>query len=143
MNLDDIHNLWAEDSKIDRTQLDTEALKIPELHSKYIKIYSGERMVLLRLEAEMSRLKLDKYEFYTQGPSQEHIDKGWDYPGGRILKNESNLYLDGDKQIIELSLKISYQKEKIDLLDNIIRTVNNRSFQIKNAIDFLRWSQGG
>ena len=35
MSTDDISEIWAEDAKIDETQLAQEAKKIPQLHSKY------------------------------------------------------------------------------------------------------------
>ena len=143
MKLEDIHDMWDRDSKINPSELDIEALKVSELHAKYLKVFHKERLILLKLEKDLQVLKRDKYEFYTQGPSEEHLKRGWEYPGVRILKNEANIYLDSDHDIIDLSLRIAYQKEKIDLIENIIRSLNSRNFQIKHAIDFLKWSQGG
>lgn len=142
MKLEEIHNLWEEDSQMDASRLDEEALNIPKLHSKYTKIYSKERMELLKLEAQHKPLKLDKREFYTQGPSKEQLDKGWSFPGGKILKNEVDHYLDADSDIIKLELKISIQKEKLHLLDSIVKTINNRSFHIGNAIEWIKWTNG-
>ena len=142
MKLDQIHEMWDIDSKIDPTELDRESLKISELHAKYFRIFNKERLVLLKFEKELTVLRKDKYEFYTQGPSDEHLKRGWTYPGGKILKNEANIYIDSDHDVVELSLKIAYQKEKIELLEHIIRSLNSRNFQIKHAIDFLRWSHG-
>ena len=91
----------------------------------------------------MKTLKLQKYEFYTQGPSKETQDKGWELPGkGMILKQEMPMYLEGDKDIIELSLKIGYQQEKVELLESIIKSLTNRGFQIKAAIDFYKFTMG-
>jgi hypothetical protein len=143
MKIEEIHSLWEVDSRIDPTELDTEALKVSQLQSKYMKIYTAERKELLIMETKLPHLRREKYEFFTQGPSDEHIKKGWKYPGGKILKNEANIYIDSDSDVIELTLKIAWQREKVDLLESIIRSLNNRGFQIKNAIDYLRWSQGG
>ena len=49
MNLDDYYNAWAEDSKIDRTELGEESIRIPQLHHKYYRFYSAERMKLVKL----------------------------------------------------------------------------------------------
>ena len=143
MTLDEIHSAWAEDSKIDISTLEIESIKIPKVHAKYMKIWSNERGLILKLESDLEILKRDKYEFYTQGPSEKHREMGWEWPGTKILKNEVPTYMNGDKDIIKLSLQISYQKEKLNLLDGIIKMLNNRSFQIKNAIDYLKWKQGG
>ena len=144
MNIDDILNFWQEDVKIDRTELGDEALNIPKLHHKYYEIYVKERLTLRKFEAELKQLKLDKYEFLTQGPNEETKDKGWRLPAkGMILKGDIPMYLEADQDIINLSLKIGLQQEKIELLDSIIKSIMNRNFVIKNAIDWNRFTMGG
>ena len=91
----------------------------------------------------MRQLKLAKYEFYTQGPTKETQDLGWELPArGMILKAEMPMYLEGDKDIIELSLKIGLQQEKVELLESIIKSLSNRGFQIKAAIDWFKFTMG-
>jgi hypothetical protein len=91
----------------------------------------------------MKQLKLDKYEFLTQGPNEETKDRGWKLPPkGMILKSDIPMYLDSDQEIINQSLKIGYQQEKIELLDSIIKTVMNRNFIIRNAIDWQKFTMG-
>jgi hypothetical protein len=135
--------MWEQDSVVDRQQLDTEALKLSTLHHKYYKVYTHERLLLRKYEADLKVLKLEKYEFYTQGPTKETHEKGWQLPPmGKILKADASTYVDADKDIIELSLKIGIQHEKIDLLESIIKNIMNRGFQIKSAIDFIRFQSG-
>jgi hypothetical protein len=144
VKIEDIFALWEADSKIDRTELSDESLKIPQLHHKYYKIFTNERLLLRKLEADAKILKLEKYEFYTQGHTKETQEKGWELPArGMILKADLPMYMESDKEIIELNLKIGYQLEKIELLENIIKTISNRGFQIKNAIDWNKFIQGG
>ena len=38
--------------------------------------------------------------------------------------------------------KIAYQKEKINYLESIIKTVVNRNFLIKNIIDWRKFTSG-
>lgn len=143
MKLEDIYEHWQEDSKIDRTELGEESLKIPQLHYKYFKMYSTERLMLKKYEADMKQLKLSKYEFYTQGPTKESKDLGWDLPPiGKVLKSDASTYVDADKNVIELSLKISMQQEKLDLLDSIIKSLNNRGYNIHSAIEWEKFKVG-
>ena len=143
MKLDDIFGLWEEDSKIDRSELGDAALKISQLHNKYYRIFVNERLVLRKYEAEMKRLKLAKHEFFLLGPTEETRDAGWDLPAvGKPLKSDIPTYLDADKDIIELSLKIGMQNEKIELLASIIKTIAQRSFNIKAAIEWERFKVG-
>ena len=60
-----------------------------------------------------------------------------------ILKQEVQWYMDADKDIIDVSLKIGIQQEKIEMLTSIVQTLNNRGYQIKNAIDWLKFINGG
>jgi hypothetical protein len=91
----------------------------------------------------MKQLKLDKYEFLTQGPNEETKDKGWKLPPkGMILKGDIPMYLEADQDVINLSLKIGYQQEKIDLLESIIKTIINRGFLIKSAIEWQKFTMG-
>ena len=144
MKLDDIFALWEQDSQIDRNALDDEALKLSQLHHKYHRIYTNERLVLRKYEAELKTLKLDKYEFYTQGPTKETQDRGWQLPPiGKIIRSDVGQYLDADKDIIELNLRIGVQHEKIELLESIIKTISNRGFQIKTAVDWIKYTGGG
>jgi hypothetical protein len=144
MKLDSIYALWAEDSKIDRLDLGEESLKISSLHQKYSQIYTNEKIRLREYEAALKVLKLEKYEFYTQGPTNETQEKGWELPAiGKIIRSDVQQYIEADKEIIELTLKIGIQNEKVSLLDSIIKNLFNRGFQIKNAIDWMKYTSGG
>lgn len=143
MKLESIFELWDQDSKIRREDLSEESLKISTLHSKYHKIYTQERLTLRKYEHELKQLKLDKYEFYTQGPTKETMEKGWQLPPvGKVIRSDVDKYMDADKDIIQLALKIGVQHEKIELLESILKTIHNRGFQIKNAIDWIKFTSG-
>jgi hypothetical protein len=144
LTLDEIFDLWKEDCDIDRQDLGQSALDIAKLHHKYYRIFSQERLTYKKIESEVKRLKLEKYEFFTDGPTEEQIEKGWVLPAkGRILKSDVNMYLDSDKEIINMNLKLAYQMEKLELLESIIKTITNRGFQIRAAIDWAKFQTGG
>jgi len=143
MKLEEIHDLWESDSKIDKTELAGESLKIPQLHHKYYKIYSNEKLVLKKLNSEYKQLKLAKFEFLTQGPNEETDEKGWELPAiGRVLKADVQNYIEADKDIINLSLKIGLQEEKVEFLESIIRSLNNRGYNIHTALEFIKFTNG-
>jgi hypothetical protein len=143
MKLKMIYALWAEDSKIDRMDLGEESLKISSLHQKYMEIYTNEKIFLRKYESELKIMKLEKYEFYTQGPTKETQEKGWELPAiGKIIRSDVQQYIEADEDVIELSLKIGVQHEKVSLLESIVKNISNRGFQIKNAIDFIKFQEG-
>ena len=144
MNIDQIRELWEADSEIDKTELGDEALKIAKLHAKYMRHLSDERLLLRKLEADMKVLKRDKYEFYTLGPTKEQKMNGWELPArGMVLKQDINIYMEADKEIVELSLRIGMQQEKVELLDSILRSIMSRGYQLKTALDHLKFTMGG
>jgi hypothetical protein len=144
MKLESIFDMWDQDSRVDRQRLDEEALNISVLHAKYHRIFTNERLALRKYEAELKELKLQKFEFYTQGPTKETVELGWQLPPiGKVLKADANTYVDADKDIINLSLKIGIQHEKIGLLESIIRTLQNRGYNIRAAIDYIKFTSGG
>jgi hypothetical protein len=143
MTLEEILESWEQDCIVDKTELAEEALKIPNLHSKYLRILSTEKLKLKKLESEYKILKLEKYEFYTQGHTEDTMKKGWQLPAkGMILKADIPMYMEADEDIINSTLKISYQNEKIEALDTIIRSVMNRGYHIKSAIDWNKFIMG-
>ena len=144
MTLEEIFEEWSKDSKLDKAEIGNAALGIAKLHNKYYQMLSRERLTLKKLESEFKELKLEKYEFYTDGPTQEQIEKGWKLPAkGKILKTQISEYLDADSDIIKMNLKISYQSEKVETLNSILKTISTMGFHIKSYIDWERFKVGG
>lgn len=143
MKLEEIQILWEKNSQIDRSELGEESLKIAQYHSIYFKIYSDERLLLKKLEQQFKILLKIKFEYYNGNLSQEeHKQYGWSPFSLRVLKTDLQIYIDSDTDIHTSQIKLEYQKEKINYLENIIKALNNRNFQIKNAIDWSKFMNG-
>jgi len=143
MTLDQMVEEWRLDATVDSTELGIASLKIPELHSKYLKIYFDERRKLKALEFQSKDLSLKKYEYYNGKLSQEELDElNWEPFVKRLMKNEVDMYLDSDKDIIQNNVRIINQKEKLAFLEEVLKNVNQRNFQIKNAIEWKKFTQG-
>jgi hypothetical protein len=144
MKLDEIFDLWSQDSEINTAGIDKEAVKIPKLHNKYYKIFSQERLALRKVETEYKQLYLDKYEYFMGTLDKESlIDHNWMPNPRTILKSDIPMHLEADQDIINMTLKIAYQKEKITLLESIIKNITDRGYMIKNYIDWQRFTNGG
>ena len=143
MKIEDIFSEWEEDSTIDQTELGGAALNLAKLHHKYYRMLVNEKMILRTHESNLKVLKLEKHEFFTQGPNEETQKKGWELPArGIILKADIPMYMDADKDIINLSLKIGLQNEKVQALESIIKTINAMGYNIKAAIDWQKFING-
>lgn len=143
MKLEDIHTEWAKDSKINPTDLANESLNTPKLHGKYLQILSGERLRLKKLKEEKKALALTKTEYFMGRLSKDELTQlGWEPFYLKLLKQDVPAYLEADKEMIKLNLTIGMQEEKVEVLQDIIKTVGNRGFQIKNYIDWKKFENG-
>jgi hypothetical protein len=144
MKLDDIMDLWAEDARMDDTELGNESLRIPMLHHKYYKIFVQEGLLLKKLEQDYKSLYKLKYEYYMGVLDQETLtEKGWDPNPLKILKQDMSIYMEGDADLQLIQAKIDIQKQKISFLESAIKTIINRGFLIKNAIEWEKFKVGG
>ena len=100
--LEDLEKLWSNDCKVDKSELDNEALRIPELHSKYYKLYIREKISLRSYEEDSKKLYKDKWEYYNGKLSQEELkEKGLEQFPLKILRQDIEVYIQADKDIIE------------------------------------------
>lgn len=143
MKFEELFSEWEKDSVIDKTELADEAIKIPKLHHKYYSLLSKERASLKKLELDMKHLKLDKYEFYTMGHTEETKKKDWKLPPrGVILKQDLNIYMEADHDIVDMSLRIGILQEKIEFLVSILDSLKTRGYLLKTALDFQKFIMG-
>ena len=143
MKLDEIQLMWDRDAQIDRTELGEESLRIPQIHSKYFKIFTQERLVLRKMEADLKQLYRDKYEWYNGNISEETLKANeWEPNPLKILRTDIPMYIEADPQMQNLSLKIEMQKEKVDFVEAIIKSLTTRGFNIKSAIEWERFKMG-
>ena len=143
MKLEEIQELWAKDSKVDRTELGDEAIKIPQLHSKYFNIFSQERLALKKIEEDGKILYRDLWEYYQGSLDYETMQQyQWEQNPLKILKADIPVYLEGNKDWINYNLKKAYQKEKVEFLEAIIKSLNNRGFNINAAIQWEKFKVG-
>ena len=141
IDLDSIQSMWQSDSKIDPDNLHTESLNIPVLHAKYYEIYNT--VMLLRKKAEQQRknIRHERYEYFSGKADPEvYIDNP--FPKKIRDKDTMQKYLDADEKLSNCNLKIDYYDTTLRYLEEILKQVSNRTYQIKNAIEFMRFSSG-
>ncbi len=143
MKIEDIVSEWDKDSKIDETELGTEAAKIPKLHNKYLKFFMGERIVLFKMKAKNKKIRKDLLEYYLGELDRDELTAlGREQFYKKLLKNEVDTYIESDDLYIDSNLEVAMQQEKVDYLEAIIKSLNNRNFQIKSAIDWYKFTSG-
>jgi len=140
-DLESIQEMWERDAKIDPDNLHTESLNIPVLHSKYYEIYNN--IYLLRKKAEQQRknIRHERYEYFS-GKAEPEVYIENPFPKKIRDKETMQKYLDADEKLSGVSLKIDYYETMLKYLEEIIKQITNRTYQIKNALEFMRFNAG-
>jgi hypothetical protein len=140
-DLDLIQSLWEKDSQIDPDNLHTESLNIPALHAKYFQIYNN--IVLLKKKAEQQKrnIRHERYEYYT-GKADPDVYIEDPFPKKIRDKETLQKYLDADEKLSQICLKIEYYETMLNYLESILKIIQNRTYQIKNAIEFIKFQAG-
>ena len=141
MELDKIQSMWAEDAKIDPDNLHEESLKIPQLHSKYYTIYNTITLLRERAREQYAKVRLEIYNYYT-GKATAEVYAEEPFPYKVREKDAIQRHLEADDRMNKVDMKIKYYDIMLKFLEEIIRAVSNRTYQIKNAIEWNKFQAG-
>lgn len=144
MKLTELQEQWAEDSKIDETELGREAIRVPLLHSKYLTFLSKVKLQQRKAESDYFNTRRQKYRYYRGEMTRAELEElGWEqFQGNKPLKNEMDEFLQCDKDLIELQDKVEYFRTVIYTLEQIIRSINSRGWDIKTAVEWTKFTNG-
>jgi hypothetical protein len=143
MNLENLKEHITKDSIIDSTELGIEAIKIPQIHGKYINLLTDLKLLYTKQQQEYAILRLRKWKIYTGKASKEELELWKEDPFELdILKTDVDKFMDADQQLTDLKLKIALSETKIKMVEEFLKSVNNRNFMIKSAIDWQKMMNG-
>lgn len=143
MLFDDIKKMAEIDLKFNETDLDAESLRIPQLHGKYLNLLYDEKLVLRKWRNELSSLIKLKWEYYTGKMSEEQLKElNWQPFELRILKQDIELYMESDADLIQKKDRVFVQEEKVLYLESIIKMISNRQYHIRDAITWRKFING-
>jgi len=75
--------------------------------------------------------------------SREELEKlKWEPFELNILKTDVDKFIEADDDIINLEGKIAEKKEMVNYLDGVIKIVNGRQWNIRSAIDWIKFTNG-
>ena len=137
MKLEDIMKEWEDDAPIDSHNLDGESLKIPNLHAKYMEMYTKEKRTLREFKRRWKVVFQQRWEavIAKDGRPPDH--------NIRISKSEMEKhYVGADSELQEFERLLNEQEDKVDFLSGVLDNIKNRNWQIKNAIDWSKFQTG-
>ena len=141
MDLEKIQAMWEKDSHIDPDNLHDESLKMPQLHSKYYTLYNTITLLREKAREQYSKVRLERYNYYT-GKATAEVYAEEPFPYKVREKDAIQRHLEADDKMNKIDMKIKYYDVMLKFLEEIIRAVSNRTYQIKNAIEWNKFQAG-
>tara|TARA_Y100001951_G_C11239489_1_gene239616 strand:+ start:537 stop:971 length:435 start_codon:yes stop_codon:yes gene_type:complete len=141
IDLPTLQQMWEKDSKIDIDNLHTESLNIPVLHAKYYDIYNNFMLLRKKAEQQKKNTRHERYEYYS-GKADPDVYIKDPFPKKIRDKDTMNKYLDADERLSNVSMKIEYYDVMLRYIEEILKQITNRTYQIKNSIEFMRFTSG-
>jgi len=143
MTIDEIHSEWANDSKLNPLDLVGATVQTPKLHHKYLMVLLEYRKKNRILRNKLAQLRRLKQEYYSGVMPKADMDElGWEPFQLKILKQDMSKYIDQDNDVIKLTSMIGEVEETIFLLDEILKQLHSRGFQIRQMIDWIKYENG-
>ena len=140
MTLDELKHQVREDLKVDDEHLDTESLKNQEIKATYLDHKSRYELLLYRAKGDYKRLYREKWEYYGgKADAKIYASKPFDL---KVLKTDLSVYITADEEIIDAENKIGYLETGVDYIKGVIKSVDNRGWDIKNAIEWKKFEAG-
>ena len=107
-------------------------------------LLSSTRLNLRKTESDYLNCRRKKYRYYRGEMTQAELEEeNWSqWQGNKPLKNEMDEFLTVDADLVILQDKVEYFKTVLYQLEQIIRSINSRGWDIKNAIEWQKFTNG-
>ena len=143
MNFDELKQQVQEDLKIDSTELAIESVNTPQIHNKYLIFLKKHKEALAEDERTLRVMRKYKWLYYTGKLSKEELERfKWEPFDLNILKTDVDRFIDADDDVIRLERQITEKKELVSYLDGVVKIVGNRQWNIRSAIEWIKFSHG-
>jgi len=147
VNIEQVLEMWKEDSIIDDLKLDDTTIKMARIHSKYLELITIAKIRRKKKDLDYKTLLKNKWLYYNGKLSKEEIDiYKWEYdPFGGLnkpLKGDMNYYYDSDIDIQKAQAALEYDKVLIETLEEIMSTIRWRHQNIGNIIKWRSFEAG-
>ena len=140
MNIDELFVEVERDIKIDDTELDLESIRTPQIHNKYLKMFTKHSLQHKKLQDDYKVLYREKWEYYTgKAPPEAYAENPFEL---KVLRTDVGIYMEADKDLQQLGQRMAYTKQIVEYLERILREINNRNWTIRNTIEWKKFLHG-
>lgn len=126
---EDLFEEIEKDLEINSVNLQEKLFKVPNLHTKYLRMFYNYQKIYLKKKKQLNELYTEIYDKYKNG--DEILDK-----------KEIQFYVLSDKEYSDLKYKVNQLENMIDILEKTVKRVNNLSFDLKHIIEWVKFQEG-
>ena len=94
-----------------------------------------------KAQQQRKNIRHERYEYYSGKADPEIYIKN-PFPKKIRDKDTMQKYLDADERLSSTSLKIEYYETMLNYLESILKQVSNRTYQIKNSVEVMKFQAG-
>ena len=141
MTLDELKQESYKDLPVKNVEnIDQESFYNQEIKAKWLDYKSRFELLLARSKGDYQVLYREKWEYYGgKSDAKIYASKPFDL---KVLKTDLQIYISSDSDVIELSNKIAYLETTIKFIDGVIKSIDNRGWDIKHAISWKQFEAG-
>ena len=141
MTLEELKQESYKDLPINKVEnIDQESFFNQEIKAKWLDYKSRFELLLARSKGDYQVLYREKWEYYGgKSDAKVYAAKPFDL---KVLKTDLQIYISSDSDVIELSNKIAYLETTIKFIDGVIKSIDNRGWDIKHAITWKQFEAG-
>jgi hypothetical protein len=126
---------------INDEDLHQQSYKNQIIKPKWLDYKSKYKLMMFQCKAEHKRLYRQKWEYYGgKSDAKVYAAKPFDL---KVLKTDLGVYINSDEDIIEVEKKIIYYETVIEFIDGVIKSIDSRGWDIRNAQDWKKFIAGG
>lgn len=111
--------------------IDKKIYEAPNVHNEILRRLTIERNILQKLENEYNKTFAELFQYYR-----------YDYELKLDNKDVVIFYIKKDPKFLEINDKFNSQKLLVDTIEKWMKKAQNTTFEIKNIIEYLKWSSG-
>jgi len=141
MTLEELKQESYKDLPINKVEnIDQESFFNQEIKAKWLDYKSRFELLLARSKGDYQVMYREKWEYYGgKADAKVYAAKPFDL---KVLKTDLQIYISSDSDVIELSNKIAYLETTIKFIDGVIKSIDNRGWDIKHAITWKQFEAG-
>ena len=125
----------------DDENLEQQSYKNQVIKPKWLDYKTKYKLLMFQCKADHKRLYREKWEYYGgKAAAKVYAANPFDL---KVLINDLQMYINSDEDGIENEKKIVYYEAMVEFIDGVIKSIDNRGWDIRNAQDWKKFLAGG